>query len=83
MKLLKPWGKNMISKNAQKLESINQKIAALLQAKSKMENDFVENISQKIAKILARKNAFNFNESSLLKTIEAEIDSHMLTKQTK
>jgi len=67
----------MTSKNTKKLESINQKILNLQKIKSQMEDDFVNDISQQIAKLLAKKNSFNIDKPALLKTIESAIDEYV------
>jgi hypothetical protein len=65
------------SKNNKKLESINQKIAELQILQKKIEDDFVQNISKDIAKILVKKKAYNIDKTNLLKKIEFLIDEFL------
>ena len=64
----------MYSKNNKKLNAINAKIDDLLKIKSQLENDFIQDLSQQIAKILMKKNVYNIDKIALLKKIEATID---------
>jgi len=66
----------MSTKNNKKLESINQKIASLQKIKSQIENDFINDMAQQIAKLLLKKNMFNIDKSALLKKIETAIDGN-------
>ena len=68
----------MSAKNTKKLESINQKISNLQKIKNQLENDFVNDMSQQIAKLLVNKNAFNLDRNALLKKIESLIDEHVV-----
>ena len=61
----------MTSKNAKRLDAINSKISCLLKAKSKLEEDFINDISKEIAKIFVKKNLYSLDKSALLKKIES------------
>ncbi len=64
----------MPTKNNKRLDAINQKIAELQKTKSKLEEDFVQNMSQQIAKIFVKEKAYGVDKTALLKRIEAVVD---------
>ena len=57
-------------KNIKKLEQINEKIAELQKIQKQLENEFIENMSKEISKILLKKRAFNIDKNLLLQEIE-------------
>lgn len=61
-------------KNSEKITQINEKIAELQKKQKQLENEYIENISKDIAKLLLKKKAFNLDKNTLLKKIEALID---------
>ena len=61
-------------KNSEKISLINEKIAELQKKQKQLENEYIENISKDIAKLLLKKKAFNLDKNVLLKKIEALID---------
>lgn len=67
-------GSIMPTKNNKRLYAINQKIAELQQTKNQLENDFVQDMSEQLARILLKKKIFNFDKTALLKRIEAVVD---------
>ena len=60
----------MPMKNCAKLLEINRKIDELQKAKNLLEEEFVEDMSMQIAKILLKKKAFDIDKSDFLKAIE-------------
>ncbi len=67
-------------KHNKKLEMINAKISELQQMQKQLEDDFIQNISKQIAKILLKKKAYNLNQNDLLTKIEALIDEIAASK---
>ncbi len=61
-------------KNNKKLESINSKIEELQKIQKQLEDDFIQNTSKQIAKILLKKKAFNIDMPTFLNNIESIID---------
>lgn len=60
--------------NAKKLQQINNKIAELQELQKQLETKYIETLSKEIARIIAKKRAFNLDKSAILKTIETAID---------
>lgn len=61
-------------KNSEKISLINEKIAELQKKQKQLENEYIENLSKDIAKLLLKKKAFNLDKNVLLKKFEALID---------
>jgi hypothetical protein len=60
--------------NANKLKSINQKIAELTKQQKTIESKIVDSLSKRIATILIKKRLINIDIPTLLKKIENIID---------
>ena len=61
-------------KNAKRIEQINEKIAELQKIQKQLENEYLDNVSKDIAKLLFKKKAFNIDKNILIKEIEKVID---------
>ena len=61
-------------KNAKKLQRINQKIADLKILQKKLEDDFVNDLSKQISKIILKKNLFDIEKSKILECVENTFD---------
>ena len=61
-------------KNAKRIEQINEKIAELQKIQKQLENEYLDNVSKDIAKLLFKKKAFNIDKNTLIKEIEKAID---------
>jgi hypothetical protein len=67
-------------KNADKLETINQKIAALATQKKAIENEIIQSVSKQVAAILIKKRATKINIPEFLKKIENIVDEFVQQK---
>lgn len=61
-------------KNAKRIEQINEKIAELQKIQKQLEDEYIENVSKDIAKLLFKKKAFNIDKNILIKEITDLID---------
>lgn len=61
-------------KNAKRIEQINEKIAELQKIQKQLEDEYIEDVSKDIAKLLFKKKAFNIDKNILIKEIEKAID---------
>lgn len=62
-------------KNTKKLQRINQKIADLKILQKKLEDDFVNDLSKQISKIIIKKNLFDIEKSKILDCVENAFDA--------
>jgi hypothetical protein len=62
-------------KNADKLETINQKIAVLTKQQKEIESKMIDSLSKRIAALLIKKHLTNIDISTFLKKIENIIDN--------
>lgn len=70
-------------KDAKKLELINEKIAELQKVQKQLENEYVENLSKDIAKLLLKKRMFSIEKSIILNKIDAVINKLKLDESEK
>jgi hypothetical protein len=61
-------------KNANKLETINQKIAVLTKRQKEIESKMIDSLSKRIAALLIKKRLTNIDVPAFLKKIEDIID---------
>ena len=61
-------------KQTKKLNTVNQKIADLLDQKKELENKMIESISKQVATLLIKKRATNIDVKLFLKMIDSVID---------
>ncbi|MDR3179624.1 MAG: hypothetical protein LBT70_01880 [Holosporaceae bacterium] len=61
-------------KSSKKLDTINQKIAALATQKKAIENEIIQSVSKQVATILIKKHASKINIPEFLKKIENIVD---------
>lgn len=61
-------------KNAKRIEQINEKIAELQKIQKQLEDEYIENVSKDIAKLLFKKKVFNIDKNILIKEITDLID---------
>ncbi len=61
-------------KNAKRIEQINEKIAELQKIQKQLEDEYIEDVSKDIAKLLFKKKAFNIDKNTLIKEITNLID---------
>jgi len=61
-------------KNAKKIEQINEKIAELQKIQKQLEDEYIDDVSKDIAKLLLKKKAFNIDKNTLIKEITDLID---------
>ena len=64
----------MVARNTKKLDTINSKIANLQKTKNQLEDNFVQYMSQQIAKIFVKKKVYDIDQSVLFRKIESLID---------
>lgn len=70
-------------KNTKKLQQINQKIADLKILQKKLEEDFVNDLSKQISKIILKKNLFDIDKSKILECVENAFDELFEKDQSK
>ena len=63
----------MPTRNSKRLDAINAKIADLQKLKNKLEDNFVQDASKDVAKLLVKHKTYNIDKSVLLKKIESAI----------
>ena len=61
-------------KNAKRIEQINEKIAELQKIQKQLEDEYIDDVSKDIAKLLLKKKAFNIDKNTLIKEITDLID---------
>lgn len=61
-------------KQTKKLNTVNQKIADLLDQKKDLENKMIDSISKQVATLLIKKRATNIDVKLFLKMIDSVID---------